>query len=318
MASPERFSLADTEFSRSIVDLARRFVQRWDIHCQQLPDGRYISINQPMTVDHLAAHLRGEITLGTYVLDPQSQAKFMVLDADDDAKFQELMALAERLPREEAPAYLEISRRGGHAWFFFEKAVAGGLARAFGQGLLAAHHLSDMEVYPKQGSLKSGPGSLIRMPFGIHQLTGKRYGFVSPAGDPISPTLRGQIQALSFPQIVSTGAVLRYQGFVPSEPPKPLPRSPGEASGTVSERIKGSITAMEFIGQYVELKPTGSGGLGYCPFHDDQRKSFGVSAKGNYWSCFAGCGGGSIIDFWMKWRKIDFKTAVRELADMLL
>lgn len=27
----------------------------------------------------------------------------------------------------------------------------------------------------------------------------------------------------------------------------------------------------------------------------------------NYWSCFAGCGGGTIIDFWMRWSALDFR-----------
>ena len=40
--------------------------------------------------------------------------------------------------------------------------------------------------------------------------------------------------------------------------------------------------------------------------------------EGNFWHCFAGCGGGSVIDFWMRWRKCDFTTAVRELAEMVL
>ncbi len=83
----------------------------------------------------------------------------------------------------------------------------------------------------------------------------------------------------------------------------------------MSERIKASVTVLDFVGQYVELSPNGRG---LCPFHDDQRSSFSVNIEQNYWSCFAGCGGGSIIDFWMKWRKCDFKTAVKELAKMLL
>ncbi len=53
-------------------------------------------------------------------------------------------------------------------------------------------------------------------------------------------------------------------------------------------------------------------------FHDDHHASFGVNDEGNYWHCFAGCGGGSVIDFWMKWRKCDFTTVVRELAKVLL
>ena len=76
--------------------------------------------------------------------------------------------------------------------------------------------------------------------------------------------------------------------------------------------------ALEFVGQYVDLKPTASGAVALCPFHDYHRPSFGVNAEGNYWHCFAGCGGGSVIDWWMKWRKCDFTTAVRELVEMVL
>jgi len=79
-----------------------------------------------------------------------------------------------------------------------------------------------------------------------------------------------------------------------------------------------SVTVMEFVSQYVDLKPTASGAIGLYPFHDDHHPSFGVNTEGNYWHCFAGCGGGSVIDFWMKWRKCDFTAAVRELAEMVL
>jgi DNA primase len=69
------------------------------------------------------------------------------------------------------------------------------------------------------------------------------------------------------------------------------------------------------VGQFVELAPNGRG---LCPFHDDQHASFSVNADENYWHCFAGCGGGSLIDFWIKYRDSDFTAAVRELAGMLL
>ena len=90
------------------------------------------------------------------------------------------------------------------------------------------------------------------------------------------------------------------------------------AEGTVSEKIKASVTVLEFVSQYVDLKPTASGAIGLCPFHDDHHPSFGVNEAGNYWHCFAGCGGGSVIDLWTKLRGCDFTTAVRELAEMLL
>jgi DNA primase len=77
---------------------------------------------------------------------------------------------------------------------------------------------------------------------------------------------------------------------------------------------------LDFVSQYVELDPQGRA---YCPFHDDQNKSFQVSANGNYWNCHAGCGGGSVIDFWMFWRKKhgkddSFKATITDLATMLL
>jgi DNA primase len=86
----------------------------------------------------------------------------------------------------------------------------------------------------------------------------------------------------------------------------------------MSEKIKASVTVLEFVSQYVDLKPTASGAIGLCPFHDDHHPSFGVNTEGNFWNCFAGCGGGSVVDYWMQWRECDFTTAIRELAEMLL
>jgi DNA primase len=79
------------------------------------------------------------------------------------------------------------------------------------------------------------------------------------------------------------------------------------------------VTVLEFVSQYVDLKPSASGALGLCLFHhDDHRPSFGVNHEGNYWQCFAGCVGGSVIDVWMKRREGGFAAAIAELAELLL
>ena len=78
------------------------------------------------------------------------------------------------------------------------------------------------------------------------------------------------------------------------------------------------MTVLEFGRRYVDLKPMKNGAIGRCLFHDDRRPSFGVNDAGNYWHCFTGCGGGSVIDFWMKWRGSDFAAAIAELAETLL
>ena len=83
MVERKRLLLPDTGLSRPALMLAQRFVQRWDLHAHQLGDGSYVCVHEPLNVSHLFAHLRGEITLGAYLLDQESRARFLVLDADD-------------------------------------------------------------------------------------------------------------------------------------------------------------------------------------------------------------------------------------------
>jgi hypothetical protein len=307
----------DSRLSRQVVMLAWRFVQRWDLYAQQLDDGRYICIHQPLTIKHLLSHLDGRITLGTYMLDMGSKTRFMALDADDEQGFDRLGILAKDLADKGLPAYLEKSRRGGHLWLFFTKAVSGYEARTFGSGILVIHKIQDVELYPKQDKLAEGPGSLLRMPFGIHRLTGKRYGFFDQEHLPLAPTLREQIEVLSDPQAVPEAAFMDYQSKASKIVRNPYPEKNSDAKDLVA-RIKNQIRVLNFVSRYVDLKPVGSGAVGLCPFHDDKHASFSVNDHDNYWKCFAGCGGGSVIDFWMKWNNCDFTVAVNELAQMLL
>ena len=155
-------------------------------------------------------------------------------------------------------------------------------ARQFGRGIIRTFKLDEMELYPKQHMLKTGPDSLVRLPVAIHQLTGKRYHFITPDGPSLSAS--------------------------------------NTAGETVSDRVKARITVKAFISQFVDLNAQNRG---YCPFHDDSRMSFGVNEAKNFWHCFAGCGGGSIIDFWQRWRELhgqddSFAATVKDLATILL
>ena len=97
------------------------------------------------------------------------------------------------------PSYLEASRRGGHLWFFFADKVPGEKARGFGMALSKKYRL-DLEVYPKQEYLQGGPGSLIRVPLGIHQKSGQRYEFIGLG------SLARQAEVLCDPKTVPTGS----------------------------------------------------------------------------------------------------------------
>jgi hypothetical protein len=119
-----------------------------------------------------------------------------------------------------------------------------------------------------------------------------------------------------------TFKTLSYRVILSVPTRKALPKPLHGPTGPISERLKARVTVLEFISQYVDLRPNEGGAIGLCPFHDDQHPSFGVNDKENYWHCFAGCGGGSIIDFWSLWRKkqgldSDLVTTITDLAEML-
>jgi hypothetical protein len=302
--------------------LAQRFVQRWDQYPRQLDDGRYVTIHKPLREKHLTAHLRGDITLATYALDPESRSRFLVLDADNEPDWRRLKAVAGAISEMGTEGYLERSRRGGHLWYFLDESKEGEDLRTFASGMFGYFGIDGFEVFPKQDRLKSGPGSSIRLPFGVHRLTGQRYSFYDSHGHVLEPTIREQIALLAQPQMVSGDVFDRFYNhgialnkLEQEEAPPAWERSDREVEGgTLADRIKQAIPVRQFVLQYVELSKSGKG---LCPFHDDHIESFSVNDEGNYWNCFAGCGGGSVIDFWMKLRDCDFKTALTDLSDML-
>lgn len=63
------------------------------------------------------------------------------------------------------------------------------------------------------------------------------------------------------------------------------------------------------------LKKTGQVLMGNCPFHQESTPSFAIYPKTNTWNCFAGCGGGDVISFYMKLHSVDFQTALEALAE---
>jgi hypothetical protein len=98
---------------------AATFIPRWDRYVLQQPDGSYLQIKQPLTVDlvlaHLCAHYQGRspVTLGAYALNGDSIARWICLDADDEAQWTGLWQMAHVLDRDGVPSYPELSRRGG-------------------------------------------------------------------------------------------------------------------------------------------------------------------------------------------------------------
>ncbi len=290
------------EAAKGIYDT---FVNRRDAFALQLDDGRYFASHRDITTQHIVGHLRGQITIGVYLLGTDGTAKFSVIDADDNEGLEKLVKAHETLG---LPSYLESSRRGGHLWFFFEEPTGAKIAKNFGLEI-AKRFLIEAEVFPKQ-SESEGPGSCIRLPFGIHKKTGERYPFIGLGN------WRQQLDALIDPTRIPLDAIMKYQYQEP-ERKKTTPTfdSVGDSGDLpLWEKVKSQITVKEMVEQYVDLNAKG---IGNCPFHDDSVPSLSVNEKENYWNCFSGCGGGSVIDFWMKMNSMDFKEAVHDLAERL-
>lgn len=85
------------------------------------------------------------------------------------------------------------------------------------------------------------------------------------------------------------------------------------------EYIRDNISIVDYIGQYVDLKRTGSNFIGKCPFHNDKTPSFSVSDEKKMFKCFsASCNKtGDIFKFVEEYDHIDFVEAVKKLADKL-
>lgn len=81
------------------------------------------------------------------------------------------------------------------------------------------------------------------------------------------------------------------------------------------QKVKDRTNIVDIVGQYVQLRRAGRTYSGRCPFHKERTPSFHVSPERGTYKCF-GCGeGGDAFSFIEKIDGIDFKTALKQLAE---
>jgi DNA primase len=86
------------------------------------------------------------------------------------------------------------------------------------------------------------------------------------------------------------------------------------ARDTVQE-VKQKLTILDVVGGIVKLKKAGRSHVGLCPFHKEKTPSFHVSIDRGTFHCF-GCGeGGDMFTFIEKTEGVDFKGALKILAE---
>ena len=82
----------------------------------------------------------------------------------------------------------------------------------------------------------------------------------------------------------------------------------------VVDRVRERTDIVEVVGQHVQLRKAGKNFKGLCPFHQEKTPSFVVFPDSQNFHCF-GCGaGGDVFNFVMQIDRVDFRDALRELA----
>jgi DNA primase len=86
-------------------------------------------------------------------------------------------------------------------------------------------------------------------------------------------------------------------------------------AGDTVQQIKERLSIQDVIAPYVKLTRAGRSLRGLCPFHKEKTPSFHVSPERGTWHCF-GCGeGGDGFSFIEKVEGVDFKGALKMLAE---
>ena len=283
-----------------------RCVGRWNDYALQQSDGRYRRAGDALSEQAIFLHLQGLHTLGTYVINEQGLCRFAVYDSDVPTGLSDLACVQSILRGAGVRSYLETTRRGAHLWVFLVEPLPPDVVRAY----LLPFCPVGVEFYPKQDRLtpESPYGSLIRLPLGIHRLTGERYPFVEVVNGHVYPLASSVVDMLSvfsdFESVVLPSVV------PPSSMPSPqtIPFNPSSSpSAGAQMTIRDwcmQHDPLSVIGRYVALNASG---VGCCPFgfhHDDgvdTHPSLYVyrptSPDLRCWYCHTWGQGGSLFDF---------------------
>jgi hypothetical protein len=264
-----------------------------------------------MSLSHLAAHLAGRWTVGSYVLDISSRCSYAVFDADGEDGLERLAELAEELLQAGVPRCLESSRRGGHLWVHLLESTPAQMVRRW---LLPFADAMGVELYPKQDWLSpGGSGSLIRLPLGVHQqsrgwypfLMRSRWGELMPVGHTVEECCSwvcAKVQRVAIPALVACSVSVPVQ-HRESRIGVECTRGDCMASHERYANIRAwcqSQNILAVIGCYVALDGRG---VGSCPFKDhhyrgDVRPSFQVFGGSDpHWYCYTWRRAGDLFDF---------------------
>ncbi len=324
---------------RHLHILVARCLGRRNDYALQQDNGRYRRVGSPVTWEVLKLHVAGVETIGAYVVDEYQSCHYAVFDADNVDGLVQLLGVQRCLAEGGIDSALEGSRRGGHLWVFFASPLAPGLVRRW----LLPYCPAGVEFYPKRAWASwDAPGSLVRVPLGVHRLSSRRYPFLVPAhadsgsGDrvvPVAHSVESSLEWLASIRRVLVPARELVQrdddtGLATAQPF--LARGVGSGTPSLPHTPANRLTihawcdrqdSLAVLGRYLRIDGRG---MACCPFgshHDDGRDSHPslwvhapTVSGGRCWYCNVWKRGGNLFDFLCLW----YGLAPRELWRRIL
>jgi hypothetical protein len=249
-----------------------------------------------LDLETVRRHLTGEITIGLYAINPETQcSKWVAIDGDYKDAYRDLRLLRWELQQDGVQALVEMSRRGAHLWILCEEPLPAKLCRIYIYSLALRldvpikgtfKQVDGIEVFPRQDELNTSEfGNAIRAPLGIHRANMHRYWF-EDAGSSLDEQmsfLRG-VKRLTHAEIETFTEGLSIPESVAGRPPIQTPAMPIAPNRGFQ------------ILQHVKVRARRSGNYWtQCPScaeqgRDRARDNLAISiADPRYYKCWAGC-----------------------------
>ena len=83
----------------------------------------------------------------------------------------------------------------------------------------------------------------------------------------------------------------------------------------VIQEVRSKVDIVDVIGERIPLVQKGKNFFGVCPFHDDTHPSMSVSREKQIYTCFSCHATGNVFQFIMDYEHVDFKEALKMLAE---
>jgi hypothetical protein len=156
--------------------LQEAFVQRTDAFAIHKKNGQYCKVDRELSDEVLKSHLEGKQTIGAYQLNKESKVKSVGFDFDGpdlNAELEKARVLCEKLRAQGIHCLLEFSGKKGYHVLVLCEETSAAVARQWAEKVSKGCNVH--EVFPKQETIiENGYGNCIKLPFGVHQVTGKR------------------------------------------------------------------------------------------------------------------------------------------------